>query len=205
MKITIIIPYKVDRGWLDQAVASVPKEVQLIISQGDGLWPENFNKGLKQATGDLIKFLHEDDMLYPGAIDEYIKAFKNPTFKDVMFAHGNAYEIFMNAGRAFDLYKPRITEPTLNDLLMKNIIHSASLIYRREVFEKVGTFCESPKVYSFEEYEFNLRCLHAGLKIGYINVPLAYYRRHPRQIIRTCNIAERKKNRAELLNTYKCL
>jgi GT2 family glycosyltransferase len=203
MKITVIIPYKIDRGWLKDAIASVPKDVQLIVSQGEGLWPENFNKGLKQATGDLIKFLHEDDMLYPEAIWEYGKAFKSPTFNDIMFAHGNAYEIYMNQERKPKLYKPRITEPTLNELLMKNVIHSATLIYRREVFEKVGAFCESPKVYSFEEYEFNLRCLAAGLKIGYINVPLAYYRRHARQIIRTCDVAERKLNRTELLNTYR--
>jgi GT2 family glycosyltransferase len=205
MKITVIIPYKVDRGWLKDAIASVPTDVQLIVSQGEGLWPENFNKGLKQATGDLIKFLHEDDMLFPGAIDEYVKVFRTPAFNDVMFVHGNAYEIYMSQGRAPGLYTPRITEPTLNELLMKNVIHSATLIYRREVFEKVGSFCESSKVYSFEEYEFNLRCLAAGLKIGYINVPLAYYRRHPRQIIRTCDSIERKKNRMELLNSYRCL
>jgi GT2 family glycosyltransferase len=202
MKITVIIPYKVDRGWLKNAVTSVPENVQLLLSQGEGCWPQNFNKALSQAEGDLIKFLHEDDMLTPNAISTYIKAFSSAEFKDVDFAHGNAYEIFMNSGRAPHLYVPKIEKPTLSNLLFKNVIHSASLIYRREVFEKIGGFDESPKVYSFEEYEFNLRCLKSGCNIGYINVPLAYYRRHSNQIIRTCGIAERKRNRAELINSY---
>lgn len=202
MKITIIIPYKVDRGWLKDAIASVPKSVQLLLGKGDGNWPQNFNKMLPQADGDLIKFLHEDDMLTPNAIEMYIKAFSSPTFNDIDFAHGNAYELFMHSSREPKLYIPKTKLPTLSNLLVKNTIHSASLIYRREVFDKIGGFNESPKVYSFEEYEFNLRCLQGGCNIGYINVPLAYYRRHPKQIIRTCDVMARKQNRAELLKQY---
>jgi GT2 family glycosyltransferase len=203
MRVSIIIPYKEDRGWLKEAVKSVPKKnVQLILSQGEGNWPQNFNKVLSQADGDLIKFLHEDDMLTPNAIESYIKAFRSPSFKDIHFAHGNAWEIFMCSTCPPKLYIPRIELPTFENLLMRNTIHSASLIYRREVFEKIGDLNESENVYSFEEYEFNLRCLKGNLNIGYINIPLAYYRRHPKQIIRTCNISERKQNRAELLKKY---
>jgi GT2 family glycosyltransferase len=199
MKISIIIPYKIDRGWLKEAVASVPPEVELILSQGDGNWPQNFNKGLKKATGDLIKFLHEDDMLTPNSIQDSIDCFSH---MDVDFIHGNVFEMYMNAGRKLGIYKPCLHTPTLQDLLKKNVLHSATLMYRREVFEKLGGFNESDKMYSFEELEFNLRVLQAGFKIGYVNQPLAIYRRHPKQIIRTCNIQERKQNRQELINKY---
>jgi GT2 family glycosyltransferase len=202
MKITIIIPFKEDRGWLKEAIASVPNTVQLILSKGNGNWPQNFNKALKDATGDLIKFLHEDDMLTPNSIESYIKAFSSPAFNDIDFAHGNTYELHNNARKNLKTYIPRVKNPVLSDLLVYNTIHSASLIYRREVFEKVGGFCELSEVYSFEEFEFNLRCLKAGLKIGYIDAPLAFYRRHPKQIIRTVNIANRKENRKKLVNSY---
>jgi GT2 family glycosyltransferase len=202
MKISIIIPYKVDRGWLKYAVDSVPKSVQLILSQGEGNWPQNFNKALSKADGGLIKFLHEDDMLSPIAIQAYIDAFTSPEFKNIDFAHGLAYEVDANGVNIGRLYKPKIKNPSLSDLLITNVIHSASLIYRREVFGKIGGFDESPNVHSFEEYEFNLRCLKNGCNIGYIGVPLAYYRRHPNQIIRTCDIVQRKQNRANLLKSY---
>jgi GT2 family glycosyltransferase len=201
MKISVIIPYKVDRGWLMDAVNSVPKGVQLLLSQGEGNWPENFNKVLSKADGDLIKFLHEDDMLTPNAIESYIRAFSSPSFKDIDFAHGNAYEIFMNTGRSHNLYIPKVKFPTVYDLLMRNVIHSASLIYRREVFEKVGLFDET--LNTAEEFEFNLRCLKAGLKIGYINVPLAYYRRHPAQKVRTVSIDKKDAEREMVKNKYR--
>ena len=59
-KVTIIIPYKTDRGWLQEAINSVPSWAQLLVSQGEGSWAQNFNKVLPQATGDYIKFLQED-------------------------------------------------------------------------------------------------------------------------------------------------
>jgi GT2 family glycosyltransferase len=201
MTISIIIPYKIDRGWLKEAVSSVPSNVQLILSQGEGNWPQNFNKVLPQANGDLIKFLHEDDMLTPKAIEMYIKAFSLPIFKDIDFAHGNSYEIFMNGPRPPHLYVPRIKIPKISDLLMKNVIHSASLIYKREVFDKVGGFDET--LNTAEEYEFNLRCLKAGLKIGYINVPLAYYRRHPAQKVRMVSKDKKDAEREMVKDRYR--
>jgi len=199
--ITVIIPYKIDRGWLKDAIGSVPSNVQLIVSRGNGNWPQNFNKVLPQAEGDFIKFLHEDDMLTQDSIHLYLEALELPIFKNVDFIHGNAIELHQNSGQ-LHIYKPSIELPTLQDLIKKNVIHSATLLYSKEIFRTLGGFNESSKMYSFEEYEFNLRCLHAGFKIGYINASLAYYRRHPKQIIRTCNIEERKINRAELLKQY---
>ena len=199
MKVSIIIPYKEDRGWLKDAIASVPSEAELILAQGNGNWPQNFNRGLKKATGDLIRWLHEDDMLTPNCIAHSIDCFRNT---NADFIHGDAYEIYMNAGRQPGLYRPMIHVPTFYDLLRKNVIHSATLMYKREIFEKLGGLNESDKMYSFEEFEFNLRVLKAGFNIGYVNSPLAYYRRHSKQIIRTCNNSLRKQNRQELINSY---
>jgi GT2 family glycosyltransferase len=75
-------------------------------------------------------------------------------------------------------------------------------MYRKEVFQKLKGFNEDDKMYSFEEFEFNLRCLMNGFKIGYCDKPLAYYRRHPKQIIRTVDNRVRKKYRQELVNSY---
>jgi len=193
--ITVIIPYKEDRGWLKEAIASVPKDVQLIVSQGDGNWPQNFNKALPRATGDYIKYLHEDDLI-PG--DSLRYAAEEIYETGVDFLHGNAWEFYGNSDTN-NFYVPKIATPTFAQLMKHNVIHSATTMYRRDVFEKVGLFNEDPKMYSFEEYEFNLRCLKAGLKIGYLCLPLGKYRRHPKQIIRTVDKQMRNINREEML------
>jgi len=197
MDVTVIIPYKKDRGWLKEAVASVPANVQLILSQGDGNWPQNFNKALPQATGKYIKYLHEDDILASQCIENSILTME---LSGADFIHGDVME-FGNISSRFKTSANK--HPTLMDLLNKNTIFSPTLMYKREIFDIIGGFNESKDVYSFEEFEFNLRVLKAGFKIGYCNNVLAFYRRHPNQIIRTVDIKQRTENRQKLVNSYK--
>jgi len=186
-RVTVIIPYKEDRGWLQQAIDSIPKGVQILLSQGGGNWPENFNKALPQATGDYIKYLHEDDRLSPNCITDSVEAL------DVQggdFIHGKAIEFYNGSGR-LNHYTPSVEYPRVEDLLRKNTIHSATLMYRRDVFNRLGGFDETLGKGVSEEYEFNLRCLKEGMKIGYCPSVLAYYRRHPLQKIRTTSRIEK--------------
>ncbi len=196
--VTVIIPYNRDRGWLQAAKDSVPEGVQLLLSKGDGNWPENFNAVLDKATGRYIRWLHEDDMLTPNCIEDSIKTFEE---QDVDFIHGPAVEIFMNAGRATQRYTPPIKYPTVDDLLRKNVLHSATMMYKREVFEKVGKMNET--LNTAEEFEFNLRCLKAGLKIGYCETPLAFYRRHAQQKVRVVPKEQKDKEREQVKQLYR--
>ena len=197
-RVTVIIPYNKDRGWLKDAISSIPDGVQLLLSKGDGHWGQNFNKVLPQAEGDYIRWLHEDDMLTPNSVNDAVDAIET---QGSDFIHGNAIELHMNSGIS-NIWKPKKTNITLKDLLQKNFIHSATLLYKREVFDKVGGFDESAKTFTLEEYEFNLRCLKAGLKLGYCNSELAIYRRHNEQLIRTLNQAQKRINKGELLKRY---
>ncbi len=195
-RVTVIIPYRVDRGWLKEAIESVPLDVQLLVSQGEGNWPANFNKVLEQAEGKFIKYLHEDDMLTPNCIEDSVRALEE---QNVDFIHGNAIEIQSGSDKMVK-WVTKVQYPTLQDLLVKNVIHSATTMYRRDVFTKVGSFDES--LNTAEEYEFNLRCLYAGLKIGYCNSFLAIYRRHPKQKVRIIPAADRKKEREMVQHKY---
>ena len=202
-KVTVIIPFNKDRGWLKDAVNSVPKNVQLLLSKGEGNWPQNFNKALPEAEGEFIKYLHEDDMLTLNCIEDSVNTLET---LGVDFIHGNALEIY--EGRLSKrIYIPFIKNPTLDDLIFKNTLHSATLMYRKSVFDLVGGFDESPEIDALEEYEFNLRCLKAGLKIGYCPKVLAVYRRHSQQKIRivtSSSIArhDKKKRKELLINKY---
>jgi len=195
-KVTVIIPYNKDRGWLREAINSVPKEAQLILSQGNGNWPENFNKALSQAEGGYIKYLHEDDMLTSNCIQDSVRAIEE---QNADFIHGNAIEFHVDFNKT-KFYRPRIPHPTIEDLLKRNYLHSATLMYRREVFDRVGVFNES--LNTAEEYEFSMRCLKAGLKLGYCDSTLAYYRRHPEQKIRVVSNVEKMVEREQVRAIY---
>lgn len=195
-KVTVIIPYKVDRGWLNEAIQSVPEGVQLILSQGEGNWPANFNKALHQATGDYIRYLHEDDMLTDNCIEDSISAIEE---QGVDFIHGEAYELIQATGK-MRLFKSSNPNPTYGNLMKKNTIHSATIMYRKSIFTQLGGFDET--LNSQEEYEFNLRALKAGFKLGYVDEPLAIYRRHAEQKINTVSRLERLKEKELVNNKY---
>lgn len=198
LPVTVIIPYKVDRGWLQHAVDSVPKNVQVILSQGEGNWPANFNKALPDAKGKYIRWLHEDDMLTPNSIEDAVYAIEE---QGADFIHGNTYEFRDDIARTKP-WIPRLQYPTLADMLVRNYIHSTTLLYRREVFETLGGLDET--LNTAEEYEYHLRCLKAGLKLGYCDSFLAYYRRHPLQKVRVVPRTSRSQEREQVKTEYKC-
>lgn len=177
-KVSVIIPYREDRGWLDDAIRSVEnqtyKNIELILSQGDCGVSENINNGIKKAKGDFIKYLCDDDILPPNSIEDSLQGFK----KGIDFIHGKAksFDGMINNGL---VYEPPKKNLRLNTLISHNHIHGGSLMYRREVFEKIGLFNET--LWTGEEYEFNLRALHSGLKIGYVDKIVYFYRLHQRQ------------------------
>jgi GT2 family glycosyltransferase len=137
-------------------------------------------------------------MLTPNCIEDSVRAIEE---QGVDFIHGNAIEFNQQTGNK-TIWKPSKLYPTLSELIAKNTIHSATTMYRREVFSKVGLFNETEQVRSFEELEFNIRCLQMGMKIGYCNSTLAFYRRHPNQLIKTTDKTRRNKNRKEVVDKF---
>ena len=177
-KVSIIIPYKKDRGYLDQAIRSVELQtygnVELIISQSNNGVSYNLNRGIEQSTGDFIKYLCDDDMLSRDSIEKSVKAFKPST----SFIHGNAIA-FRELVSQGNVYRPIKKHLNLKNMLTTNYIHGGTLMYRKEVFKEVGMFNET--LWTGEEYEFNLRCFANGLKCTYTDEILYYYRLHGEQ------------------------
>lgn len=176
MKVSVIIPYKTDRGWLQEAIDSVPKEAELIISRGNGNCQKNFNNGIRKASGDIIRWLHEDDRLTENSIQDTIETFEQ---QDCDFIHGCAYQVHMGGHGRRIPFIPKKQYPTLQEMLKYNRLHGGTLAFSREVFDKIGYFDQS--LIWAEEYEFTLRCLYNQLKLGYCNTFLYEYRVHENQ------------------------
>ena len=175
--VTIIIPYRVNRGYLDKALESIhlqnyPGVIEIIQSNHDEGVSFNINRGIEMASGEFIKYLCEDDWLPVNSIKDSVEGIQGHDF-----IHGKAFGYF-NQNKIVE-YEPPIKHPTLEQNSTKNVIHGGSLMYRKSVFERIGMFDES--LDCAEELEMNLRCLQAGMSIGYVDSFLYYYRRHEQQ------------------------
>lgn len=175
--VSIIIPYKEDRGYLEQALDSIHAqtyrgEIEVILSQSDNGVSYNLNNGIKRATGDYIKYLCDDDELTPNSILDSVNAIQGYDF-----LHGNAVNFFED-GRE-ETYIPPVKDPNLARMILGNVIHGGSLMYRADVFADYGLFDET--LTTGEEYDFNMMLLSKGAKLGYCDKPLYRYRRHDQQ------------------------
>lgn len=175
-KVSVIIPFNIDRGWLRDAVNSVKAQsyaqIELIMSKSKNHVGYNLNRGIEKATGDFIKYLCDDDLLTSNSIADSLRTFdENPS---AGFIHGRAIN-FWPDGKTTE-YVPKHPHPTAYQMLINNELHGGTLMYRREVFMKYGGFSE--KLWTGEEYEFNLRIMSGGVKLAYCDAVLYRYRRH---------------------------
>ena len=162
-KVSIIIPYNRDRGYLSCAIKSIMEqnyegEYEIIPSHSNNTVGYNLNRGIEKAKGDYVKYLCDDDMLTPWSISESVRAMEGNDF-----IHGKAVSFNDNGNES--IWIPPNPIPALEEMLEKNTIHGGTLMYRRDVFDRVGYFDES--LDCAEEYEFNLRCLSKDMKLGY--------------------------------------
>lgn len=176
-KVSVIIPYVHDRGYLQEAMDSVHRqdykgEIELILSQSNNGVSYNLNQGIRKATGKFITYLCDDDLLPNNAIACMVEA-----MRDFDFIHGNAINFHENGQRDFHI--PRVKHPNINQLLEKNIIHGGTLMYRKSIFKKYGYF--DIDLTTGEEYEYSLRLLRYGARIGYCDNFVYLYRRHAKQ------------------------
>ena len=130
------------------------------ISEPDNGIYNALNKGIAMATGDVIGFLHSDDMLYsPDSIGQIAAAFESSgadvVYGDLEYRHGDKVvrRWRSNAFRRGDLkYGWMPPHPTV--------------YVRREVYRQVGPYDEWFRISA--DYDMILRIFTAGYKTCYI-------------------------------------
>lgn len=183
-KVSIIIPYKEDRGWLNEAIDSVHRQtykgkIELIEAQGDYCVSKNINRGFNEVSGKYVKFFAEDDLLTPICIEASVKALEET---NADFIHGNAFNFFQHIEpRVNRPQYPDPTHPTLKQMVENNRIHGLTLMYRVSTIEKMiedRGFWFDESLDCAEESDVNMWLLSNGYKLEYVNAFMGYYRRH---------------------------
>ena len=157
-----------------------------IISTEDKGKAYAFNQGLKFASGEWIKVLDGDDVLYPTAIEDLIDESKKITNKNKVILYGN-FDRIDSKGNIF----AQVKEPNYNDLtdfelnvrlLDSHFVTEATVLIHNSTLKDYGLYKEG---IPFEDYEIKLRyCLLFGCRLHHVNKTIAKYRIHPNQVTR---------------------
>ena len=149
------------------------------------------NVGIRNAAGKYIAFLDSDDIMDPRKIEMQVRFLeKNPevgmVFTDFStFAHGRAVsQSFTSSGHTPFVQLPKtqvgpnqyiLSAEACDCLTLDNPIGTPSVVARKEVFARIGTFDESLRWSDDIDMWFRIA---EKFRLGYIDLPLFTRRIH---------------------------
>jgi len=172
--ISVIVPYKEDRGHLKQCLDSIKAQswldFEIIESQSDGSLPVNFNEGLRRANGEFVKMVQDDDWLPVDGLKSLVQYICNSPW--IM---GNVYQMRCNEDNEY--YMSHIHKPPYFDFAQQTIrydMHMGSTLYRTDVLRAIGGMDET--LLTGEEYDMHLKLLSLNYNPAYIDKEVYHYR-----------------------------
>lgn len=147
-----------------EIIQSYDNKIIKFISEKDNGIYDGLNKGLNLATGDVIAFLHSDD-LYSSVniINDIVNVFKcdntlDGIYGDLVYTTKNNTNKILRYWKSTDFNK---------SLLVKGWMPAhPTFVLKKEIYMKYGGFDLNFKIAA--DYDFMLRVLNAGIKVKYI-------------------------------------
>ena len=144
---------------LIEAYAKKHKNVRWVSEKDEGIY-NALNKGIRMATGDIIGFLHSDDVLYSSdSIGQIAAAFASQevdvVYGDLQYCKGNKV---VRRWKSNDFHR--------SSLKYGWMIPHPTMYVRKEVYEQVGEYDEWFRISA--DYDMILRILKAGYQTHYI-------------------------------------
>ena len=132
------------------------------------------NAGIKAASGKYIALLDDDDEWLDFEKIKLQKDFLDRNLEYVLI--GAAETDFVNEdGKILFTYKPKIVDTEIrSNILRSNQFVTSSVMFRKDVFEKIGGFA---KMYLAEDYELWLRMAKQGKVANLSGCKTRYYKR----------------------------
>ena len=166
--------FVMDGGSTDSSVEIIRKYEKRLagwVSEKDRGQADAINKGLRQATGDIVAWLNSDDYYLPGAIERALQVFEqNP---QAGLVYGDVVSVDAHS-RAFNVQK--FQPYNLLDLMAFNIISQPAVFIRRSLLDQAGLL--DPSFHCLLDHHLWLRMARLA-PIVYIPESLAAARYHP--------------------------
>ena len=184
-KVSIIIPFNRDRGFLSEAIDSATGQGVIIESKSNGSVGRNVNAGISRVTTPYFCILAEDDLLTPNAIKDRLDAIGS---FDWIHSQGEAFTPDGHT-HGFNWHNPK---PTIEGMLKFNQIVGSTTLYRTDLGR---LFPWDETLITAEEYDFHLRLMYQGINPGYCDKVTFRYRRHTEQKSLGVNADQKERQR----------
>lgn len=161
----IIIDGGSQDGTLD-IIRRYETNVTLLVSEPDYGIYDAMNKGIMHASGDIIGIINSDDWYETGTVAKTVKYFEN---NDVDVTYGRISVVDSNG----EIRNTK--EQDLITIWFQMAVPHPSVFIKRDIYVKYGFFDTTYKIVA--DYELILRLYSKGVKFGYINDVLAYFRK----------------------------
>lgn len=137
--------------------------ITTFVSEPDRGIYDGLNKGVERATGDVIAFLHSDDLYNdPEVVARVAEAFIS-TNADAVYGD-LVYTPKSDTSKVLRYWKSRDFHP---DLLKQGWMPAHPTFFaRRELYERYGAFDTTFRIAA--DYDFMLRVLSQGIKTHYL-------------------------------------
>lgn len=150
------------------------------------------NKGIQNASGELIAWLSSDDLFLPKKIERQVEKFLEKPLLELVYTDWIMIDSQGKEVKVVHCPSPPVERFVL-EMLQENFINGSSIVIRRECFEKVGYFDETLPADSDGDMWF--RMLKKGCHFGHLPIPLIKYRWHAGNLSHRYKLAESCKDR----------
>tara|TARA_B110000908_G_C10221521_1_gene435618 strand:+ start:884 stop:1627 length:744 start_codon:yes stop_codon:yes gene_type:complete len=146
-----------------EIVKTYGSAVTMFTSESDEGIYDGLNKGINAATGDIVAFVHGDDLYESNeVVAKVVEAFKSGgvdgVYGDLTYTNKNDSDKILRYWKSKDFDC---------SLLKKGWMPAhPTLFLKREVYEKFGQFDLNFKIAA--DYDFMLRVLIGGIKVKYL-------------------------------------
>jgi glycosyltransferase involved in cell wall biosynthesis len=164
----------VDGGSTDETLATLRSYGGRVrwLSEADAGQTAAINKGLRQATGEIVGYLNSDDVLLPDAIARVVEHLRSHPECDLVYGDADYIDA---EDRVTGTYPT--AEYSFERLMEDCCICQPAAYWRASVAESVGLFDEN--VQFAMDYDYWLRIGLSGLVIQHLPETLARSRLHP--------------------------
>ncbi len=148
-----------------EIVDKYKNKISKIVSEKDKGLYDALNKGIKQATGDIVGMLHSDDLYaHEKVISKVVQKFETDPELEGVYAD----LVFVNRKDVNKSMRVWESGEYVEGAFLKGWMPPHPTFFvKREVYEKFGGFNTNLKLSA--DYELMLRLIHKhGIKIGYL-------------------------------------
>lgn len=140
-------------------------QISLFLSEKDHGVYDAMNKGIAQASGDIIGIINADDWYNSDALKTVEETFREQPSIDVLYSSIDNYF----KGKYFNTFAPGDIE----NIYIKFVLNHPSCFVRKHVYDSLGGYDLQYKIAA--DYDFMLHCYVAGYRFQYTEKVLASY------------------------------